>query len=72
MALCSKLNIGTEPSLLEWPWEIRPPNKNFYCYQTFLIKRGWVLRWEGHARLKCNYNALKARFKKCRSMREGL
>lgn len=40
VALCSKLNVGTHPSRLEWPWEIRPPNKNFCCYQTFLIKKG--------------------------------
>ena len=47
-------------------WKVRNPSarKNFYCYQTFLIKRGWVLRWEGHARLNSNYNALKGRFKK--------
>ena len=38
--------------------------KNFYCYQTFLVKRGWVLRWEGHSRLYSSYNALKDRFKK--------
>jgi hypothetical protein len=26
-------------------WKARKPSarKNFYCYQTFLIKRGWVL-----------------------------
>lgn len=24
VALCSKLNVGTNPSLLECPWEIRP------------------------------------------------
>ena len=44
--------------------ENRPPNKNFYGYQAFLMKGGWVLRWDGHARLRSNYNALKDRFRK--------
>ena len=44
--------------------EVRKPSarKNFYCYQTFLIKRGWSCA--GHARLNSNHNALLDRFKK--------
>ena len=43
-ALPMKLKVGTT---FFGKSEIRPPNKNFYFDQTFLVKRGWLLRWGG-------------------------
>lgn len=41
VALCSKLNVGTNPSLLECPWEIRPRKISIAIF----LERGWVSRW---------------------------
>ena len=64
-ALANADGYASEP--VAWaPWKARKPSaqKIFIAIRTFLVKRGWVLRWEGLSRLYSSYNALKDRFGK--------